>query len=55
MMGEQEAFQKQLDKLERVINGFGKYTDLGKVKARARGLLWLLMRQVRVRVRVRVS
>ena len=32
MMGEQEAFQKQLDKLERVINGFGKYTDLGKVK-----------------------
>ena len=32
MMGEQEAFQKQLDKLERVINGFGKYTDLAKVK-----------------------
>ena len=32
MMGEQEAFQKQLDKLERVINGFGKYTDLGKVE-----------------------
>ena len=32
MMSEQEAFQKQLDKLERVINGFGKYTDLGKVK-----------------------
>ena len=32
MTSEQEVFQKQVDKLERVINGFGKYTDLAKVK-----------------------
>ena len=50
MMGEQEAFQKQLDKLERVINGFGKYTDLGKVRVRVRVRI-----RARIRVRVRVS
>ena len=29
MMGEQDQFQKQLDKLERVVSGFGKVCHAG--------------------------
>lgn len=32
MLSEQELFQKQLDKIERIVSGFGKYTDLAKVR-----------------------
>ena len=32
MLSEQDAYQKSLDKLDRVVAGFGKHTDLGKVR-----------------------
>ena len=41
MQSEQDAFQKQLDKIERIVSGFGKYVDLGKVRALGLHQRWM--------------